>query len=487
LNNNIITHIEDSALSEIFKTIAQELQLVELNIFEFEEFFRALIHLQPRMFIVEINDVTNPYLKVMKIMRKSILTHHVPILVITKSTSKELFEQLCLLDIQGILYPPLYQPVLKLNIERIIKSEKDRETLQNTQDIQTVQTVMISSLATLAEYRDPETGEHIKRTQNYVKALATTLKKEGLFPDELTDENIELIYMSVPLHDIGKVAIKDHILLKPGRLSTDEFEIMKTHTTLGYDTLISVGSKLKSSAFLEYAADVANSHHEKYDGSGYPNGLIGDDIPLVGRLMAIADVYDALVSKRVYKEAMTHSDAIEIIRSGTGTHFDPRIVECALKLETTFQNIAQTYIDADHLYKSNSQLITLLDDNLLRKILVVEDSRIVRTITKNQLDALGFDVDEAEDGEVGLKMIQKNEYDLVLLDLEMPKMNGYEMAAKVKKMKRYPIMIAITAADFNITLAELKSLGIMGLILKPLDFNLIATKYAEILRGNEKN
>ncbi|MBI9010834.1 MAG: response regulator [Clostridiales bacterium] len=485
MNKNIITHIKDNEIVDTLKTIFKELQLIELKIFEYEEFFHALMHVDPKMFIVEINDVKNPYLKIIKIMKKSVLTRDVPIIVITKSKSKELFDQLCHLDIQAIIYPPLYISIMKLTIESVLKSEKDREMLLSTQDIQTVQTVMISSLATLAEYRDPETGEHIKRTQNYVKALATTLRKDGLFVDELTDENIELIYMSVPLHDIGKVAIKDNILLKPGRLSGSEFETMKTHTTLGYETLINVGSKLKSSAFLEYAADVAYTHHEKYDGTGYPMGLKGDEIPLIGRLMAVADVYDALVSKRVYKESMTHSDAIDIIRSGDGTHFDPRIVACTLKLEATFQNISQTYIDADHLYKSNSQLATLLENNLLKKILVVEDSRIVRTITKNQLVALGFEVDEAEDGVVGLQKVQSNKYDLILLDLEMPRMNGYEMATEVKKMSQHPIMIAITAADFNITLTELKTFGIMGLILKPLDFNRIATNYAEILRAKE--
>lgn len=485
MNKNIITQIKDIKIADALMTIVQELQLIELKIFGYEEFFHALMHVDPKMFIVEINEANNPYLKIIKIMKKSVLTKDVPIIVITKSTSKELLDQLCHLDIQAIIYPPLHVSIIRLNIESVLKSEKDRETLLNTQDIQTVQTVMISSLATLAEYRDPETGEHIKRTQNYAKALATTLKKDGFFVDELTDENIELIYMSVPLHDIGKVAIKDNILLKPGRLSGGEFEVMKTHTTLGYDTLINVGSKLKSSAFLEYAADVAYTHHEKYDGTGYPNGLKGNNIPLIGRLMAVADVYDALVSKRVYKESMTHSDAIDIILSGDGTHFDPIIVACTLKLEATFQNIAQTYIDADHLYKSNSQLITLLENDMLKKILVVEDSRIVRTITKNQLVALGFEVDEAEDGVVGLRKIQTNKYDLILLDLEMPRMNGYEMATEVKKMSQPPIMIAITAADFNITLTELKTFGIMGLILKPLDFNRIATNYAEILRAKE--
>jgi putative two-component system response regulator len=294
--------------------------------------------------------------------------------------------------------------------------------------------------------------------------------------------------MSVPLHDIGKVGIRDNILLKQGRLTKEEFEIMKTHTTLGYEAIMNVGRKLKNSSFLEYAADVAYTHHEKYDGTGYPRGLKGDDIPLIGRLMAVADVYDALISKRIYKDPMTHDEAIEIIKSGRGSHFDPKIVDCALDLENTFQNIAQTYADFDPTMTifDHDKMVELKNDGLLKKILIVEDSRIVRLIMKNQLLAIGFDVDEAENGEVGLKIATKNDYDLILLDIEMPKMNGYQMVTALKTVKELPIIIAMTAADYSITYGELKTFGIEGLILKPVDFNRLASKYTEILREQGK-
>lgn len=482
MNKNIITHVEDPAIQHILKPVIKDLALIALEIEEYEEFFHALMHVDPKMFIVEINDISSPYLKIIQIMRKSVLTKGVPILVITQSDNQELIDALCKLEIHSVIYPPIFASVITLEMTNILTTEQNRSVLQNFHDIQTVQTVMISSLATLAEYRDPETGEHIKRTQNYVKALATTLRKQGLFTDELTDENIELIYMSVPLHDIGKVGIRDDILLKPGRLTKEEFEIMKTHTTLGYQTLVSVGSKLKNNTFLEYAADVAYTHHEKFDGTGYPRGLKGDDIPLIGRLMAVADVYDALISKRVYKDAMSHDEAIEIIKSGYGTHFDPRVVDCTLYLEHTFQNIAQTYLDGEEAQQKHEHLVTLLNDGLLKDILIVEDSRIVRTITRNQLAALGFNVDEAENGEVGLRKIKEKQYDLVILDIEMPKMNGYEMATEVKALKSPPIMIAMTAADFNITVAELKKFDICGLLLKPVEFNRLAAKYYEAYR-----
>jgi len=482
MKQNIITHVSDEKFCGVLGEIISEIDLIDLNINEYEEFFHALMHFKPVMFIVEINEIDDPYLKITKIIKKSVLTRDIPIIVLTKSLEEEIIDKIVDLKVSCIIHFPVIKSMLKMSMLNIISGLKYKSAIENYQDLQTVQSVMISGLASLAEYRDPETGEHIKRTQNYVKALAITLKRKGLYSDELTDENIETIYMSVPLHDIGKVGIRDNILLKQGRLTKEEFEIMKTHTTLGYEAVMNVGRKLKNSSFLQYAADVAYTHHEKYDGTGYPRGLKGDEIPLIGRLMAVADVYDALISKRIYKDPMTHYEAIEAIKSGNGSHFDPKIVECALSLEKTFQNIAQTYADFDPAIDDHQKLIELKSNGLLQKILIVEDSRIVRLIMKNQLLAIGFDVDEAEDGEVGLAFALKNNYDLILLDIEMPKMNGYQMTEALRDKKELPTIVAMTAADYSITYSQLKALGIEGFILKPVDFNRLASKYREILR-----
>ena len=225
----------------------------------------------------------------------------------------------------------------------MIKSLKERtEALQLTQD------VSILSLASLAETRDNETGAHIMRTQRYILALAEELKNNPDFVAELTSENIDLIYKSAPLHDIGKVGIPDNILLKPGKLTDDEFKIMKRHPNYGRKALYTAGRTLGQNSFLKYAEEIAFTHHEKWDGSGYPRRLKGDDIPISGRMMAVADVYDALISKRVYKPAFTHEDAKNIILEGKGTHFDPRIVEAFLKVEHTFIMIADEFSDANY-------------------------------------------------------------------------------------------------------------------------------------------
>lgn len=215
----------------------------------------------------------------------------------------------------------------------------------HTAELARTRDVTILSLATLAETRDNETGAHILRTQRYVRALAEHLRDHPRFKDELDDQSIDLLYKSAPLHDVGKVGIPDAILLKPGKLTDDEFEIMKTHAQLGAEALEVAERELGSNSFMRYAREIAASHHEKWDGSGYPKGLKGDDIPMSGRLMAVADVYDALISKRVYKPAFSHDKAMEIIREGRGQHFDPDIVDALDVLETEFTQIARDFKD----------------------------------------------------------------------------------------------------------------------------------------------
>ena len=219
--------------------------------------------------------------------------------------------------------------------------------LDKTCELQKTQDVTIISLASLAETRDNETGAHILRTQRYVKAIAKAVQNNPLFRDQLSDEIIDLLYKSAPLHDIGKVGIPDRILLKPGKLDNDEFEIMKTHASLGSEALKQAEEELGGTSFLHYAREIALSHHEKWDGSGYPNGLTGNQIPLSGRLMAIADVYDALISRRVYKPAFTHEEAMKIILQGKGNHFDPELIDAMLNIEDEFISIAQQYADKE--------------------------------------------------------------------------------------------------------------------------------------------
>ncbi len=224
----------------------------------------------------------------------------------------------------------------------------ESEVVRRTRQVQRIQDVTIIAMASLAETRDNETGNHILRTQRYVRALAQKLREAPKFADELNDETIDLLYKSAPLHDIGKVGIPDHILLKPGKLTDEEFAIMKTHTTLGLEAIRRATEHLDGEdGFLRFAGEIAHSHQEKWDGSGYPLGLVGLAIPLSARLMAVADVYDALISKRVYKPAFSHEKSMEIILAGAGSHFDPEIIEAFKAVEPEFKAIAADFIDHD--------------------------------------------------------------------------------------------------------------------------------------------
>lgn len=222
----------------------------------------------------------------------------------------------------------------------------EQEVRRRTREIEATQDVTITALASLAETRDPETGNHIRRTQHYVKLLAQRLREHPDFAGRLDEQTIELLYKSAPLHDIGKVGIPDYILLKPGRFEPQEFEIMKMHTILGRDAIEQAERELGMEVpFLTFAKEIAYCHQEKWDGSGYPQGLAGEAIPVSARLMALADVYDALISRRVYKAPMKHDEAVEIIKTGRGSHFAPNVVDAFLALETDFLAVATRYAD----------------------------------------------------------------------------------------------------------------------------------------------
>jgi putative two-component system response regulator len=253
---------------------------------------------------------------------------------------------------------PISPPIVLARVQTHLQLKKVRDFLkdknefleqvvaQRTKEISNIQDVTMVAMGSLAETRDNETGKHIRRTQHYMKLLAEALQDHPRFRHHLTKENISLFFKSAPLHDIGKVGIPDHILLKPGKLTIEEFEMMKTHTTLGRNAILDAEKLLETPAsFLFFAREIAYTHHEKWNGKGYPEGISGNDIPISGRIMAIADVYDALVSKRIYKPPFSHDEAVNIIKAESGNHFDPDIVIAFLNIADQFNEIALKYID----------------------------------------------------------------------------------------------------------------------------------------------
>ena len=211
---------------------------------------------------------------------------------------------------------------------------------EKTAEVSNLQNAILSTVADLVEFRDKLTGGHITRTQRYLETIIDEMLHRGIYADEISNWDMEFLLPAAQLHDVGKIAISDFIINKPSRLSPDEFEIMKTHVTAGVDAIELIMSKTKEHVFLDHALLIAGTHHEKWDGSGYPVGLSGADIPLEGRLMALADVYDALISERPYKKALTHDEACEIIAEGAGAHFDPVLVKVFLDVKDKIGHIA---------------------------------------------------------------------------------------------------------------------------------------------------
>lgn len=227
--------------------------------------------------------------------------------------------------------------VAMTNVELMNQLEASRLEAVRAKD------AIVFAMASLAETRDNETGNHIYRTQHYVRALARAARLA--FP-ELDEATTELLFKTAPLHDIGKVGIPDRILLKPGKLTPEEYAIMQSHAELGRSAIAAAERALGPSPFLRLAREIAHTHHERWDGTGYPRRLAGEEIPLAGRIMAIADVYDAIVSRRVYKPAMMHEAAVKIIEEESGSHFDPRLVAAFLTVAGEFDEIHRRFADA---------------------------------------------------------------------------------------------------------------------------------------------
>ena len=218
----------------------------------------------------------------------------------------------------------------------LVQQDTMIQLLENQQKMSNMQNHVISGLANLIENRDTDTGEHISRTSTFVWRIADNARADGVYTDKIDDHFISLMYTLAPMHDIGKILVPDDILKKPGKLTPEEFEQMKKHASLGGKVVSEVLEGITDEEYLGFASDIATYHHEKWDGSGYPFGVKGEAIPLSARIMAIADVFDALISKRCYKEPMPFDDAVQIIREGAGTHFDPKLVEVFLKHQEDF-------------------------------------------------------------------------------------------------------------------------------------------------------
>ncbi|MCL2601108.1 MAG: response regulator [Treponema sp.] len=311
--------------------------------------FGLLEHNHPTMILLDIDMPEMNGYEAIEVLKSKPETKEIPVIFLTAKTGSD--DELLGLSLGAIDYiTKPFQPALLLKrIEVHLLVEAQREELQyfnnnlqkmveeKTRGILTLQNAMLKTMAELLECRDDITGGHIERTQYGVKIMLEEIERSELYLEERTGWNTILLLQSCQLHDVGKISISDSILKKPGKLTPEEFDDMKRHTTFGKEIIEKVEALAEESEFLKYAKIFAVSHHEKWDGSGYPNGLREHDIPLLGRIMAIADVYDALTSERPYKKAFSHDDAVKIIGEGSGTQFDPALVDVFIRTADQLQ------------------------------------------------------------------------------------------------------------------------------------------------------
>lgn len=296
--------------------------------------------------------------QVLRELRNNATTRDIPVIFVTAMDGTDDEEKGLDLGAVDYITKPIRPAIVLARVRAQLELKRARDILSDhnaylEQEVarrmaenQLIQEVSIHALAHLAETRDPETGNHLRRTQEYVRTLARGLKHHPRFSHYLDERTIGQLAQSAPLHDIGKVGIPDHILLKPGKLTPEEWAIMKTHAEIGAEAIAqAIADSARPVEFLQIAQEIARSHHEKWDGSGYPRGLAGDGIPISARLMALADVFDALICARVYKPPMPYEEAYSIIVSGSGTHFDPDVVDAFIREFDTFKRIADNYAE----------------------------------------------------------------------------------------------------------------------------------------------
>jgi len=286
--------------------------------------------------------------EVIKIIKNRGETKNIPVIFLTAKTDGDNEQEGLSLGAIDYITKPFSPYLLLKRIETHLKLANYNKHLQEmvmakTKSVLELQNAILKAMAEVVENRDDITGKHVERTQNYLGLLIGALLRHGLYAEEMYNWDIGLVLKSSQLHDVGKIAVKDEILKKNGKLTEEEFAEIKKHPLCGEEIIAKIKQNTTEHEFLEHARTFALSHHEKWDGSGYPKGLKGQEIPLQGRLMAIADVYDALVSDRPYKKALSHQDAVKIISDSSGTHFDPDLVDVFLEISDKFNEITTSF------------------------------------------------------------------------------------------------------------------------------------------------
>ena len=282
--------------------------------------------------------------EVLNLIKSNTHTVGIPVVFITAADIKSTETRGLKAGAVDYISKPFNPDVVKVRVDNQIELKRYRNNLERTVEKKVNQLLhskekMLETLATVIEYRNLESGHHVKRTSILARKLIRKMLENSYYARQLNDLNYEILLKAVPIHDIGKIGIPDNILLKPGRLSPEEFEIVKTHTTIGSNILDTLLTSDEGDAYLKHCRDICRYHHERFSGTGYPDCLVGEAIPLSARIVSIIDVYDALVNSRVYKPAFPHEEAVRIIQEGSGHQFDPKIAQIFLEINHEFATL----------------------------------------------------------------------------------------------------------------------------------------------------
>ena len=375
---------------------------------------------------------------VLRFMNQEKLTSRIPVIMITAEATVESDVMAYELGASDIIYKPFARPVIVRRAQNLMElfehrnhleeklERRTRQLKESQKKLRSSNEFLVNALSSVVEFRSLESGEHIQRVKVFTNLLLNSLREN--FPEyRLTEEQIHLITNASALHDIGKIAIPDEILLKPGRFTPEEFEIMKTHTTKGCELLENF--KQEDNEFYRYCYEICRYHHERYDGKGYPDHLEGENIPIWAQVVSIVDVYDALVSKRVYKSAYAMEDAVRMIRDGECGTFSPKILKCFEAVQQVLFDLTEhefTYSDVnagEYLKRTEEK----------KKILVTDDSDYMRDFIRVIVEDAGYEVHTAASGEELLSVYDEIKPDLVLLDIIMEGMSGLETLEELKK------------------------------------------------------
>lgn len=354
----------------------------------------------------------------------------------------------------------------------------------NNKDSLTNMYKMLENLCEVIESKDYNSGVHIMRSGHYYKILLHELMKQRTIREYFGDIDIDDIVMAAKMHDIGKIATPDHILNKPSSLTKFEFETMKNHSYNGYHILKRMSRRLENKDMIRYSEQIALSHHEKWNGKGYPSHLKHEEIPLPARIMAVVDVYDALTSKRVYKKTLSHDKAVNIIKKEKGEAFDPVVVDAFVEAQDKILNTYMIYSEMDE----NPMKEELARDiNQDKRVLLVESDPITREVMGNQLSNSGFLVSYSTCGMDAIMTLKNNEHQFsyILTDINMTDMDGYEFIQLLRNLDLHSVVFCMTDKNYSLVSRRAEELGFDGCFMKPLDCDLLLHKYNNIQHERE--